>query len=75
MPYYAAYVGHKLHMDQNEKMAMFGVTYVLAIDSYSGKLVGHAIMPKKNNLIIYEEVYKWVCAIPFTNELNWLLAE
>lgn len=53
MPYYAAYMGHKLHMDQNEKMAMFGVTYVLAIDGYSGKLVGHAIMPKKKTISSY----------------------
>ena len=35
VPYQAAYSGHKLHMDQNEKLAMFGVTHVVAIDGFS----------------------------------------
>ena len=39
---------------------MFGVTHVVAIDGYSGKLVGHSTMPIKNNLTIYEEVYRCV---------------
>ncbi|XP_037626202.1 uncharacterized protein LOC119488538 [Sebastes umbrosus] len=73
LPYHAAYMGHKMHIDQNEKMIMFGVTYVMAIDGYSGKVVGHSIMPIKNNLTIYDEVYKRVCATTFTTELNWLL--
>ena len=33
-PYHADYFGHKLHMDQNEKLAMYGLTksvYVMAI--------------------------------------------
>ena len=30
----AEYVGHKLHVDQNEKMVMFGVTHVMAIDGF-----------------------------------------
>lgn len=58
VPYYAAYMGHKLHLDQNEKLAMFGVTHVIAIDGYSSKVVAHATMPVKNNLIIYEDVYR-----------------
>ncbi|KAL7380022.1 hypothetical protein ABVT39_010110 [Epinephelus coioides] len=57
MPYYAAYMGHKLHMDQNEKMAMFGVTYILAIDGYNGKLVDHAIMPKKKTTSSYMRMF------------------
>jgi hypothetical protein len=56
--YVARYFGHKLHVDQNEKMAMFGITYVLARDGYSGKIVGSSVMPAKNNLTIYEEVYR-----------------
>lgn len=48
----------KLHMDQNEKLCMFGVTHVIAIDGFSKKIVGHSSMPIKNNLTIYEEVYK-----------------
>ena len=58
IPYHAGYFGHKLHMDQNEKLAMFGVTHVIAIDGYSSCIVGHSTMPKKNNIIIYDAVYR-----------------
>lgn len=58
VPYNAEYAGHKLHMDQNEKLCMFGVTHVIAIDGFTKKIVGHSTMPIKNNLTIYEEVYK-----------------
>nr|XP_033474294.1 uncharacterized protein LOC117251836 [Epinephelus lanceolatus] len=51
-------MGHKLHLDQNEKLGMFGVTHVLAVDGYSSKIVGHLTMPVKNNLVIYEDVYR-----------------
>ena len=37
IPYNAEYFGHKLHIDQNEKLVMYGVTHVCAIDGYSGK--------------------------------------
>jgi hypothetical protein len=47
-------------MDQNEKLAMFGVTHVLAIDGYSSKIVAWSTMPIKNNLVIYDEVYRLV---------------
>ena len=53
IPYHAEYMGHKLHMDQNEKMCMFGATHVATI-------VAIATMPIKNNVIIYDEVYRWV---------------
>ncbi|XP_020779577.2 uncharacterized protein LOC129411367 [Boleophthalmus pectinirostris] len=58
VPYHAEYMGHKLHLDQNEKLGMFGVTHVLAIDGFSSKIVAVSTMPVKNNLIIYEEVYR-----------------
>ncbi|XP_057208892.1 uncharacterized protein LOC130565818 isoform X2 [Triplophysa rosa] len=58
IPYRAAYTGHKLHLDQNEKLGMFGVTHVLAIDGYSSKIMAYACMPVKNNLTIYEKVYR-----------------
>ncbi|XP_071394986.1 uncharacterized protein [Centroberyx affinis] len=58
VPYHAEYVGHKLHLDQNEKLVMFGVTHVLAVDGYSSKTVANSTMPVKNNLVIYEEVYR-----------------
>ncbi|XP_056447024.1 uncharacterized protein LOC130383039 [Gadus chalcogrammus] len=54
-------MGHKLHMDQNEKLGMFGVTHVVAVDGNSSKIVANATMPVKNNLIIYEQVYR--CAV------------
>ena len=45
-------------MDQNEKLGMFGVTHVVAVDGNSSKIVANATMPVKNNLIIYEQVYR-----------------
>ena len=39
--YSANYYGHKLHVDQNEKLATYGVTRVLARDGYSGKIVSY----------------------------------
>lgn len=56
-PYTAS---HKIHVDQNEKMVMFGVTHVLAIDGYSGRIVSAALMPIKNFVYIYEHVYMYV---------------
>lgn len=43
---------------------MFGVTHVIAVDGYSYRVVGHATMPVKNNLTIYEEVYRLVGETP-----------
>ncbi|KAI3359386.1 hypothetical protein L3Q82_002888 [Scortum barcoo] len=57
-PYQANYMGHKLHMDQTEKLAMYGVTHVVAIDGFSSKVVAHSTMPIKNNLTIYKDVYR-----------------
>ena len=37
---------------------MYGITYVLARDGYSGKITAGAIMARKNNLTIYDEVYR-----------------
>ena len=34
-------------MDQNEKLVHYGVTYMMARDGYSGKIVGVAVMPRK----------------------------
>ncbi|KAL9965196.1 hypothetical protein ACROYT_G028964 [Oculina patagonica] len=58
IPYSAEYFGHKLHIDQNEKLVMYGVVHVCAIDGYSGKIVSHALMAVKNNLLIYEHIYR-----------------
>lgn len=46
--YKSDYLGHKCHIDQNEKLAIFGITQVCAIDGYSGKIVAFTTMPIKN---------------------------
>lgn len=56
--YHADYFGHKLHIDQNEKLVMYGVTHICAIDGFSGKIVGLVTMPVKNNLEIYEHLFR-----------------
>ena len=58
IPYRADYFGHKIHYDQNEKLVMYGVTHVIAIDGHSRFIVAHSTMPIKNNAIIYDEVYR-----------------
>lgn len=58
IPYSADYFGHKLHIDQNEKLSMYGVVHVTAIDGFSGKIVRHAIMPVKNNILIYDHIFR-----------------
>ena len=58
--YAATYFGHKLHMDQNEKLITFGVTRVVARDGYSGMTVGYVTLPVKNNIAIYEAVFRLV---------------
>ena len=55
-PYTADYRGHKLHMDQNEKLASYGVVHVCAIDGFSRYIPSFACMPVKNNVIIYNDV-------------------
>jgi hypothetical protein len=47
IPYRADYFRHKLHIDQNEKLVMFGVTHICAVDGYSRKIVSFITMPVK----------------------------
>ncbi|XP_065886701.1 uncharacterized protein [Dysidea avara] len=56
--YRADYFGHKLHIDQNEKNVMFGVTHICAVDGFSWKIVAFSTMPIKNNSVIYDTVYR-----------------
>ena len=56
--YRADYSGQKLNIDQNKKLVMFGVTHVAAIDGYSGKIIAFETMTIKNNVIIYENIYR-----------------
>ena len=58
VPYHADYAGHKMHVDQNEKLVMYGVTHVAAVDGFSGMIVGFFTMPVKNNVEIYSNLYK-----------------
>jgi hypothetical protein len=60
MPYFAEYGGHKIHIDQNEKLVRFGVTEVMACDGYSSQILAWSVMPIKNNLTIYDEIYREV---------------
>ena len=60
IPYRADYFGHKLHIDQNEKLIRYGVTHVAAIDGHSRFVVAHSTMPIKNNGVIYSDIYKEV---------------
>ena len=56
-PYRSDYFGEKLHIDQNAKLVMFGITHICAVDGHSGKIVAFATMPIKNNALIYEHIY------------------
>jgi len=58
VPYRADFFGEKLHLDQNEKLVMYGVVHVLAIDGYSRKLVGLVTMPRKNPITIYNTLFQ-----------------
>ena len=58
VPYRADFFGEKLHLDQNEKLVMYGVVHVLAIDGYSRKLVGLVTMPRKNAITIYNTLFQ-----------------
>ena len=57
-PYHADYFGQKLYVDQNEKRGMCGATHMIARDGYSGMVVVITTMPIKNNLTIYEEIFR-----------------
>ena len=56
--YKADYFGPKIRYGQNEKLGMYGVVHACSRDGYSGKIVGHAKMAKKNNIIIYSGIYR-----------------
>ena len=58
VPYSATYFGQKLHIDQNEKLVMFGVTHICAVDGYSGKNLSFVTMPIKNNVEIYQHLFR-----------------
>ena len=57
VPYRADYFGHKLHIDQNEKLVMFGVTHICRVDGFSGKFIGFVTMLIKNSIEIYTNFF------------------
>ena len=58
--YRADYFGHKLHIDQNEKLVMYGVVHVVAIDGHSRFIVAGTTMPVKNNVKIYKYIHRYI---------------
>ncbi|XP_020899410.1 uncharacterized protein LOC110238104 [Exaiptasia diaphana] len=58
LPYKSDYFGHKIHLDQNEKLVMYGCTTVIASDGYSNYVLAAASMPVKNNVEIYRAVLR-----------------
>lgn len=60
VPYRADNFGHKMRVDQNEKLEMHLVTRVAAKDGHCYFVVGYATMRMKNNLIVFEDVCRYV---------------
>lgn len=58
IPYQANFYGQKLHVDQNEKLVMYGVVHVIAVDGFSRKIVGFSTMPRKNAITIYGTIMR-----------------
>ena len=58
IPYQATFYGQKLHVDQNEKLVMYGVVHVIAVDGFSRRIVGFSTMPRKNPITIYGTIMK-----------------
>ena len=50
IPYHTDYLGHKLHVDQNQKHIMFGVTHMCAVDGYSENWWGLLPCPSRTVL-------------------------
>ena len=59
IPYRANYFSHKLHLDPNEKLEIYGVPHVAAIHGHSQFVVAGATMSRKNNIKIYQDVYMY----------------
>ena len=70
-PYVARYFGEKVHIDQNEKLVRYGVTHICCVDGYSGKIVGFVTMPVKNNIEIYEHVFRYLYCYENTHFCNF----
>ena len=60
IPYRADCFGHKLHVDQSEKLEMYGVVHVVVIDGHSRYIMCGTTMPSKDNKVIYAKVYRFI---------------
>ena len=58
IPYCASFYGEMIHLDQNEKLVIYGVVHVVAIDGYSHKIVGFSTMPRKKNITVYSTLFQ-----------------
>lgn len=58
IPYRVTAHGEKLHLDQNEKVVMYGMTHVVAVDGYLRKIVGFITLPVKNAIAIYDCLFR-----------------
>ena len=56
--YRAKFFGEKIHLDQNEKLAVYGIVHVAAVDGFSRKIVGFSTMPRKNPITIYNTLFR-----------------
>ena len=52
------YFGHKLDLNQNKKLVMYGVTQVVAIDGHSHFVVVASKLPVKRNIVYYDQIYR-----------------
>lgn len=58
IPYRAEFFWEKIHFDQNEKLVMYGIVHVIAVDGFSRKIVGFSTMPHKNLITIFGTIYR-----------------
>ena len=57
LTYYAPYFGYNVHFDQNEKLVDFGCVIVAAVNGASCFVIDFAVMPHRDAIIIYSELY------------------
>ena len=58
IPYRAKFYGENIHLDQNEKLVLYGIVHFVAVDSYCRKIVGFLTMSRKNPITIYNTVFR-----------------
>ena len=58
VPCVTYHYGEKLHFDQNEKLVMFGVTHVLAMDGHSRMIIGFVTIPMKNSVALHASLFR-----------------